>query len=133
MALQPLKLCDILDDEAWNKMIEESQTKLCIIDIHLGWCGPCDPLKPMWTKMSMGGVKNCKDRIGFYSGDQQRFADKFKALCLGTPFTWAPKGCQPLFMMVKDEKAVAYIAGVNTPLIEREIDLNIPEIIVISD
>lgn len=128
---QKLDLNAITDDESWEAMLETSETKLCIIDIHLDWCGPCEALMPMWTKMSMSGVKQCAKRVGFYSGEQQLLGEKFKGMVKGTDFgPWAPKGCQPLFMMVRNRHVSTLIIGANTPQIERDVQRFVPPLVI---
>ena len=70
----------IVDSEGWDEMIEESEAKLIIIDVHLEWCGPCEATKPLFTKM-LSSVKKCSDRVGFYSAEQVKWAVKLKELC----------------------------------------------------
>ena len=45
-----INIIDINEAEFNDKVIEESQNKLIIVDFWAPWCGPCKQLTPVFRK-----------------------------------------------------------------------------------
>lgn len=47
-----MKIMVKIDDEAsWNSIIESSEGKLLIVDIHQDWCGPTEAIHPTLSRV----------------------------------------------------------------------------------
>lgn len=52
MARDITKLIIKIDDEAgWTSLMEMSDTKLVVVDIHSDWCGPCEAMFPTFARI----------------------------------------------------------------------------------
>ena len=50
-------LIKIEDETSWNSIIESSEERLVIVDIHQDWCGYCEAIHPTLARLFV--VSNC--------------------------------------------------------------------------
>ena len=70
-----LNVCSALDSsDAFDGVVELSDRFLTVVDVHLGWTGPCSVLEPIYRK-----VRGC-----WYAG-----AARLRCVCGSSAFAWA--------------------------------------------
>mmetsp|Transcript_30473 Transcript_30473/g.66984 ORF Transcript_30473/g.66984 Transcript_30473/m.66984 type:complete len:105 (+) Transcript_30473:98-412(+) len=90
----------IENKEQWDALMEESKTKLVVVDFTASWCGPCQMIAPVFEKMASENPD-----ITFVKVDVDE-ADDVAAEC----------GIQamPTFQFYKDGSKVDEFRGANT-------------------
>ena len=112
--------------QQFDELIQASQDKLVIIDLHMGWCGPCKALIPSFNKVIME-YEDAKDRVIFASCDFEKLQEKVQStLPTDTPVRLDKHGSLPLQAIYRFGASIGLLAGVDGPALLGIIDINIP-------
>ena len=111
-----------------DELIQESQDKLVVIDLHAGWCGPCDALTPTLSKM-MNEYEKADERITIASANTDKYSEKLQeTLPAESNMSLEKNGCMPVFLVYRFGACISIIQGVDGPAIADVVDINIPQI-----
>jgi len=123
----PKFLVPLTDETAWSSAIEASIDKLVIIDCHQDWCGPCEAFHPTFQRTFLD-YDDSANRMTVYSASFESFGEKIQSLLPGDSKIVVEKnGCLPLLVFVRHKACVAYISGVDAPVLMTNISNNIPD------
>ena len=96
--------------EEWDALMEESKSKLVVVDFTASWCGPCKMISPIFEQMA----KDTPD-VTFVKVDVDD-QDDIAAEC----------GVQamPTFQFFKGGKKIDDMMGANTQQLQEKVDKN---------
>jgi len=121
------KLTKIEDDAMFDAMIEASNDKLVIMDVHQDWCGVCDALQPTLQRVFQDYEK-AEDRMTLTSCSIGRFGAKLQSSFPSDCHVVLEKnGCLPVFALYRFKSCVSVITGVDAPSLLAQISANIPD------
>lgn len=124
---QPKFLTILSEESAWTSMLESSMDKLIVLDCHLEWCGPCEAVHPTFQRIFLD-YDDCSNRLAVCSANFESFAEKIQAILPGdSKINVEKNGCLPLFIFIRHKSCIAYISGVDAPLLMSNISNNIPD------
>ena len=115
------------DAERIAALVEESQTKLVIIDVHATWCGPCEALKPTLNKIALDYTQST-ERITFASCAIDKFGSQLQeTLPSETNLSLEKNGCLPIMLVYRFGSCIGTLVGVDGPALQSLVEINIPQ------
>jgi len=116
----------ISDAKQYDELIQASQDKVVIVDLHMDWCGPCSALTATYNKVVMD-YEDAKDRVVFASCNYEKIEDKIQStLPADTPVQLKKHGSLPLLAVYRFGANIGLLPGVDGPALLAIIDINIP-------
>ena len=112
--------------QQYDELIQASQDKVVVVDLHMGWCGPCAAMTPTQNKVVVD-YEDAKDRVVFASCDYEKLEAKIQStLPNDTPVQLKKHGSLPLQAVYRFGANIGLLAGVDGPALLAIIDINIP-------
>ncbi|KAE9190952.1 hypothetical protein PF002_g24632 [Phytophthora fragariae] len=96
-------LTKVRDAEHWAQVLESSEKKLVVVDVHKDWCGPCKIVEPTYKRLATE-IDHAERRVIFTT--------------VGS--------CKPRFLFFKDRKHIADVDGANAPQLEQLVKQHLP-------
>ncbi len=94
-------LIKIEDDAHWDSIIEQSQTKLVVIDCHQDWCGCCDAIHPSLSRVLLD-YDDIELRFIYATASIAKVGAKIQAaLPTENHINLEKNGCLPLFAVFR--------------------------------
>ena len=122
------KIISIEGEKQLEHMIELSEQKLVIIDVHEKWCGPCVAVSPFYNALWID-VTAPDDRLIPATLDRSDpKINKTLQNLLGNELKISEQGCRPFFILLRNKQFDGVVNGCNTPQLRMLIDLHIPKI-----
>lgn len=102
MAKDVSKLMLVIEDETlWDTMLEHSESRLVVIDLHQEWCGYCDAIHPSISRMFLD-YDECEARFLYCSASIGKLGAKIQPfLPTDSHIDLVKNGCLPLFALVR--------------------------------
>ncbi|KAI9980806.1 hypothetical protein PInf_010130 [Phytophthora infestans] len=54
----------VRDAEHWVQVLESSEKKLVVVDVHKDWCGPCKIVEPSYKRLTTD-IEHAERRVMF--------------------------------------------------------------------
>ena len=90
-------LFKIEDDSLWDHAMEQSETKLVVIDIHQEWCGCCESVLPSMSRVLVD-YDEIENRFMYCTASIGKVGSKIQAsLPNDSRIDLEKNGCLPLF------------------------------------
>mmetsp|Transcript_12000 Transcript_12000/g.16494 ORF Transcript_12000/g.16494 Transcript_12000/m.16494 type:complete len:134 (-) Transcript_12000:94-495(-) len=120
-------LIKIEDDLTWDSTIEQSDTKLVVIDCHQEWCGCCEAIHPSLSRILLD-YDSAEERFAFAAASIGKVGSKIQS-SIPSEFNvnLEKNGCLPIFAVFKNRSCLAVVVGVDSPTLLQQIAQNIPE------
>eukprot|EP01029_Cantina_marsupialis_P028367 TRINITY_DN776067_c0_g1_i1.p1 TRINITY_DN776067_c0_g1~~TRINITY_DN776067_c0_g1_i1.p1 ORF type:complete len:131 (+),score=31.52 TRINITY_DN776067_c0_g1_i1:63-455(+) len=112
----------VTSEEHFRSLIEDSERKLVIFDVHKAWCGPCSVMKSTIDRAYLDLEKG-DDRIIFASCDSSFLPEEEANVLREKGFL--KEGCKPLFLGYKHKMLVGAIDGADAPALMSTISENV--------
>lgn len=94
-------LIKIEDDQTWDSMVEQSETKLVVIDCHQEWCGNCEAILPSLSRVLLD-YDNAEDRFVYCAASIGKVGAKIQAaLPADSNINLEKNGCLPIFAVFR--------------------------------
>ena len=91
----------IEDETLWDTMLEHSESRLVVIDLHQEWCGYCDAIHPSISRMFLD-YDECEARFLYCSASIGKLGAKIQPfLPTDSHIDLVKNGCLPLFALVR--------------------------------
>lgn len=91
----------IEDDQTWDSMVEQSETKLVVIDCHQEWCGNCEAILPSLSRVLLD-YDNAEDRFVYCAASIGKVGAKIQAaLPSDSNINLEKNGCLPIFAVFR--------------------------------
>lgn len=102
MAKDVSKLMLVIEDEMlWDTMLDHSESRLVVIDLHQEWCGYCDAIHPSISRMFLD-YDECEARFLYCSASIGKLGAKIQPfLPTDSHIDLVKNGCLPLFALVR--------------------------------
>jgi thiol-disulfide isomerase/thioredoxin len=102
MAKDISKVMIKIEDEAtWDSLIEQSETKLVVIDCHQEWCGNCEAVLPSMSRVLLE-YDNPEDRFIYATASIGKVGAKMQAsFPPDSNINLEKNGCLPLFAVYR--------------------------------
>lgn len=90
-------LFKIEDDSLWDHAMEQSDSKLVVVDIHQEWCGCCESVHPSINRVLLD-YDECDARFMYCTASIGKVGAKIQAsLPSDSRIDLEKNGCLPLF------------------------------------
>lgn len=90
-------LFKIEDESMWDQAMEQSETKLVVIDIHQDWCGCCESVHPSMSRVLID-YDDCENRFQYCTASIGKVGAKIQAsLPNDSKIDLEKNGCLPIF------------------------------------
>jgi hypothetical protein len=98
MAKDISKVLFKIEDEAmWDHVMEVSDTKLVVVDIHQDWCGCCEAIHPSMSRVLLD-YDECEQRFLYCTASIAKVGAKVQStLPSDSHINLEKNGCLPLF------------------------------------
>eukprot|EP01031_Cornospumella_fuschlensis_P026052 gene26052-31455_t len=117
----------IEDEQQWENVVEQSESKLVIIDCHQEWCGHCEAILPSMTRVLLD-YDNVDERFVYATASIGKVGAKIQAAFpQDAHISLEKNGCLPLFGVFRHKTCLTVVVGVDSPTLLQQIALNIPE------
>jgi hypothetical protein len=94
-------LFKIEDEASWDQVMENSDTKLVVIDIHQEWCGCCEAIHPSMSRVLID-YDEIEARFQYCTASIAKVGAKLQAsLPSDCHINLEKNGCLPLFGVYK--------------------------------
>jgi thiol-disulfide isomerase/thioredoxin len=91
----------IEDDAAWDSIIEASETKVVVVDIHQEWCGHCEAILPSMSRVLLE-YDNAEERFIYAAASIGKVGAKIQAaIPAESHINLEKNGCLPLFAVFR--------------------------------
>jgi len=118
---------EIESEEQFQSLIDETDSKLLLVDCYVDWCGPCEAIRPTLQKVWME-YEAPAERITFATMDMKKFSKVINDLFPEDKFPDVENnGSLPLFLIIRLKGLVAHISGIDAPFLLTNISTYIPE------
>jgi thioredoxin 1 len=117
------------DETIWQQVMDDSETKLVIINAHPSWCGPCEAIVPTMTRVLLDYEK-ADQRFMYCTGNIGKIGSFMqKSITAAMPTMDLEKaGCLPLFAVYKAKVCLAVVVGVDSPTLLQHVSTHMPAI-----
>ena len=116
------------DEDMFDSLMEQSNEKLILLDVHKEWCGPCAALVPTLSKLMLD-TPSSEERIVIKTCSADKFTEKIQVTLPGeNPIQLSEVGCHPLFLIYRFNSCIGVVQGVDGPAILALVDINIPPV-----
>ncbi|OWZ11126.1 hypothetical protein PHMEG_00015903 [Phytophthora megakarya] len=105
----------VRDVEHWAQVLESSDRKLVVVDVHKEWCGPCKIVEPTYKRL-VTDIDHAERRLMFVALNVGLHVD-------GIEDTGS---CKPRFLFFKDRKHFTGVDGANAPQLEQLVKQHLP-------
>ncbi len=94
-------LIKIEDEITWDSIIEQSETKLVVVDCHQDWCGCCEAIHPSLSRVLLD-YDNCEERFIYSTASIGKVGSKIQSSFPSDANVNLEKnGCLPLFAVYR--------------------------------
>lgn len=94
-------LIKITDEPTWESMLEVSESKVVLLDIHQDWCGHCEAIQPTILRVLLD-YDDAEDRFAYYSSNLTKNMETLKAFFPSdSNINLEKHGCLPLFLIIR--------------------------------
>ena len=116
------------DEESWTQLMQESENKLVVVDIHQDWCGNCEAILPTMSRLYVD-YDSCKDRFQYATANSSKLETTISEALKqqDAKIDLKAQGCLPLFGVFKKGSCVATVKGVDSPNLLNQISTYMPE------
>lgn len=91
----------IEDEAGWEHAMEQSESKLVVIDIHQDWCGCCEAVHPSMSRVLID-YDDCDQRFLYCTASIAKVGSKIQpSLPADSHINLEKNGCLPLFGIYK--------------------------------
>ncbi|CDJ46197.1 hypothetical protein, conserved [Eimeria brunetti] len=102
----------ITDENHFKSLVKANDDpRLFVVDVHAGWCGPCNAVLPTLKSLSLT-LENFADRCCCVAADA----------ALVPELAAAGASATPKFLLYKDGVLLEEIQGANAPLLKQKIE-----------
>jgi len=120
------KILRIEDENIWQQMMEDSETKCVVVNAHPSWCGPCDAIVPTMSRVLLDYEK-AEDRFLYCTGNIAKIGAQMQPTFPSDSTVNLEKaGCLPMFAIYRSKACVAVIVGVDSPTLLMHISTHMP-------
>lgn len=119
------KMIRIESSEQYQSLINESENKLVIVDIHADWAGPCDAMYPTFNKLFLE-YDYADSRLSLASASFVKLGLDFIKSTFPADSSSNLGGCIPTFALYRFKTCIAIITGADAPSLISTIAINIP-------
>mmetsp|Transcript_112988 Transcript_112988/g.319602 ORF Transcript_112988/g.319602 Transcript_112988/m.319602 type:complete len:134 (+) Transcript_112988:34-435(+) len=117
----------IEDDAGWESLMETSESKLVIVDIHQEWCGCCEAIHPSISRVLID-YDECEERFQYAAASIAKVGENIKnSLPSDSNIDLQKNGCLPLFGIYRNKTCLMVVVGVDSPTLLQQISMNIPD------
>jgi thiol-disulfide isomerase/thioredoxin len=137
----------IEDDLQWDSIVEQSDTKLVVIDCHQEWCGYCEAIHPSLNRVLLD-YDNIEERFIYAVASIGKVGSRIQAsFPSDLNINLEKNGCLPLFAVFRvcyyvllflnlylilfflsqHKTCIFVVVGVDSPTLLQQISLNMPE------
>ena len=106
----------------FSRIVGEENNKLSIIDVHLGWCGPCEAMnhyyQTLWYEFDLP-----EKRVEFWSSPEDHLTEEIRA-----DFEHGPLSCRPRFLLFCKGEKVAEIENCDYTALRSAVHKHIPDV-----
>lgn len=94
-------LFKIEDEAMWDQAMEQSDTKLVVVDIHQDWCGCCEAIHPSMSRVLID-YEEIEQRFLYCTASIAKVGSKIQpSLPSDSHINLEKNGCLPLFGVYK--------------------------------
>jgi thiol-disulfide isomerase/thioredoxin len=91
----------IEDESTWDSVIDQSETKLVVIDCHQDWCGNCEAILPSLSRVLLD-YDQVEDRFIYATAAFGKVGNKIQAsFPPDSNINLEKNGCLPLFAVYR--------------------------------
>ena len=108
--------------EDFAKVICEENSRLAVIDCHLGWCGPCEVIEQNYAALWFN-IEDPENRIEFWSCEEKKMDEENL-----TNLQYGPLTCMPRFLLYRNGEKKAEISGADYTKLEEAIYKYLPQL-----
>jgi len=119
------KMVRIESSDQYSSLINESDGKLVIIDIHADWSGPCDAMYPTFNKLLLD-YDYADSRLIIASASFNKVGLDFIKGTFPADVGGNLGGCIPTFALYRFKNCISVITGADAPSLLSTIAINIP-------
>ncbi len=119
------RIVRIESSEQYQGLINESENKLVIIDIHADWSGACEAMYPTFNKLFLE-YDNADSRLLIASASFNKIGLDFIKNTFPADAGGNLGGCIPTFALYRFKNCIGVITGADAPSILSTIAINIP-------
>ena len=121
-------LLKIEDEAGWHSMLESSESKLIILDVHQDWCGPCEAIHPTLARV-FADYDDCDERCICAAASIKKLGETLIASTFPAEahINLEKNGCIPIFALYRHKACVTVVGGVDAPSLLSQIALHMPE------
>ena len=102
------------------KVTAEENQRLSVIDLHLGWCGPCEAMASNYQAIWFA-FENPDNRLEFWTVAKENVPEEVLHNLKEGPLT-----CKPRFLIYKQGEKLAEISGCDFTKLQNDITRFIP-------
>jgi hypothetical protein len=145
-------LLKIEDEATWDSVMEQSDTKLVVVDIHQEWCGCCESVHPSMSRVLID-YDEVEARFAYCTASIAKVGSKIQpTLPTEQHINLEKNGCLPLFgvykvhwvllhvesipcvyltllylIFLQGRTCIALVVGVDSPTLLLQIAQNMPD------
>lgn len=91
----------IEDEQTWDSLIDQSETKLVVIDCHQEWCGCCEAIHPSLSRILLD-YDSAEERFSYASASIGKVGSKIQqSFPSDLNINLEKNGCLPLFAVYR--------------------------------
>lgn len=98
----------IEDEQQWESVVDQSESKLVIIDCHQEWCGNCEAILPSMTRVLLD-YDNIDERFVYATASIGKVGGQIQAAFpQDAHISLEKNGCLPLFGVFRVRYTLQY-------------------------
>ena len=103
----------------WDYWREESETRVVVVEVHKGWCGPSPIMLSVFQRWYLD-LNDPDERIAFVGADpeQVQAVRSLKEV--------SGKTCMPVYIVLRNKNIAGITVVLDAPELKRVIDIAIP-------